>query len=121
MIGDFSYAASRAVRKNIEDAEMQHDILVGEAFGLPCVVQRVEGHAAVVHGDEDILSLTGMAESHVAAQPAFDPATLIVIAARALLRIIFAAFEAVDIEFPHIITDLLEVFDQFTVGHVFTS
>ena len=120
-IGDLADTEGSAVSKNIQDAEMQYDILVSKALCLPGVVQRVESYAVVIHRDEDVFALGRVPESHVAAKPALDTAALIVIAARALFRIVLAAFEAVDVEVPHIIADLFEALDKFAVGHVFTS
>ena len=100
---------------------MQHQVLVGEAFGLPGVVQGIEGHAAVVHGDEDGLSLRCAAEGHMVPQPALHPPPLVVVAAGALFGVVIPALEAVYVEIAHVVADLFEAFDQLAVGHAFTS
>lgn len=92
-IGDLTDTEGSTVSKNIQDAEMQYDILVSKALCLPGVVQRVESYAAVIHRDEDVFALGRVPESHVAAKPALDTAALIVIAARALFRIVLAALK----------------------------
>ena len=120
-VGDLADASRRTVDKKIQDAEMQHDILVRKAFRFPGIVQRIERHASVVHGDEDVLALGGMPEGHVAAKPALNAAPLVVIAACTFLRVIFTAFESVYIEIPHVVADLFKVLDQLAVGHVLTS
>ena len=120
-IGDLTNAAGSAVSKDIQDAKMQYDILVSKALCFPGTVQWVECHTAVVHRDEDVLTLGSVPESHVAAKPALDSPALIIVAARALFRIVLAALEAVHIELPHIVTNFVKAFDQFAVSHVFTS
>ena len=96
---------------------MQRDILVGEAFGLEGLVERVAGDLPAVNGKKDVLSAAVLPEGHVVAQPAFDPAALVVIATGAFGVILAAAFEAVDIEFPHVVPDPAEILNQLTVGH----
>ena len=75
-------------------------------------------HTAVVYGKEHGFAAVILPERHIAAKPAFQASTLIVITAGALAVILFTVFEAINIELPHIAADLFEVFDQFAVGHV---
>ena len=109
-------AADGWIVEDIEQDEMECDVPVGEALGLPRVVERIMGDGAAVDGDEDVLPLGGADEAHVIPQPALHAAALVVIGARALAVEVIAALEAVDIEVPHIGADALEVFDQLVVG-----
>ena len=54
---------------------------------------------------------------HVVAQPALDPAPLIIVAAGALEAVFFPALKAVDIELAHIIPDALKTLDQLAICH----
>ena len=106
-----------AVPEEVQNIKMEGHVPVSEAFGLEGVVQGIAGDGPAVHGQEHILAVGGLPEAHVAAEPAFDPAALVVIAADALLVILRPAPEAVDIELPHIFPDPVEIFDQLTVSH----
>ena len=109
-------ATYRGVVKDIEKDEVEGDVPVGEALGLPGVVEGVVGDGAAVDGDEDVLPLGGADKAHVVPQPALHAAALVVIRPRALGLIPIAALEAVHVEIPHIGADALEVLDEFVVG-----
>ena len=96
---------------------MQGNISVCKALGLERLVQRVAGNLPAVHRQEDIFSAAVLAKGHIAAQPALDPAALVVVAAGAFCVVLLPAFEAVDVEFTHIVPDARKVFDQLAVGH----
>ena len=96
---------------------MQRDILVGEAFGLEGLVERVAGDLPAVNGQKDVLPAAVLPEGHILSQPAFDPAALVVIAPGAFGVILAAAFEPVDIELPHVVPDPAKILDQLAVGH----
>ena len=102
--------------EDIEQDKMEGDVPVGEALGLPGVVEGVVRDGTAVDGDEDVLPLGGADEAHVIPQPALHAAALVVVGAGALAVEVIAALEAVDIEVPHIGADALEVFDELVVG-----
>ena len=54
---------------------------------------------------------------HVVAQPAFNSAPFVVIAASAFHPILFTAFETVDIELAHIVPNPFKAFNQLAVCH----
>ena len=107
-----------ATAQQIQNIEVEGHIPGGEALCLEGVVQGIGGNGAAVHGQEYILSIRGLTESHEVPQPAFHPAALIVIAAGALFVVFRPAFETVYIELPHIIPDAVEILDKLAVGHV---
>lgn len=71
---------------------------------------------AAVNGQKDILAVGRLPEAHIIAQPAFNPAALVIIGAGAFGPEIIPALKAIDIKLPDIITDPLKVFYQFTVS-----
>ena len=81
------------------------------------LVEGIAGDAPAVHGKKDGLSAVIAAESDVVPEPALHPPAFVVVGAGALARVLRPAPEAVDVELAHVVTDLFEVFDQFTVCH----
>ena len=100
---------------------MKRDISVGKAPALPCLEERIAAAAPAVNRDKYILAVRSKREGHVIGKPALDPSPTVIVASKALGSKVLAALKAVDIELPHVSADLLEAFDQFAVGHVFTS
>lgn len=76
---------------------------------------------AAVYRDKNILPFRSLTELHVIPQPALHPPPLIVIRASAFLCVFISALEAIDVEFPHIITYAVEIFYQLTVCHELIS
>ena len=75
------------------------------------------GHGPAVHGKKNAFSAAVIPERHIVRQPALDAAPLVVIASGALSPELLSGPEPIHVEVPHVITDLLEIFDQFVVGH----
>ena len=70
---------------------------------------------AAIDGDENIFTLRRANEAHMIPKPAFQAPPLVIIGTGTLLLVILTAFEPVNVEFAHISSDLLKVFDQLTV------
>ena len=110
-INNFLGGQRFAISKDIQNVKVQSDVLVGKAFGFECFVKRVTGDATAVNGQKHILAGGILMEGHIIAEPAFDSAALIIIAAGTLGGVLVAAFEAVDIELAHIITNSIKILD----------
>ena len=100
---------------------MEHDVPVREALCPEGPVEGIFRYSPAVDRQKNTTAAIVLAEGHIVAQPALDPPPLIVIAPGALCRIFIAVPEAMDIKGPQIGADPAEIFDQFTVGHVFSN
>ena len=106
-----------SLREDVQDVEMQRDVLAGEAPGLERLMQRIAGDAPAVNRQEHVFSGRVLAEGHIAAKPALDPAAFVVVAAGAFCAVFLAALEAVHIKLPHVIPDALKILDKLAVSH----
>ena len=97
--------------QDVQNIEVEGHITGGEAFCLESIVKRVSRNRPTVNRQEDILSVRRLPKAHKVPKPAFNTATLIVIAARAFLVIFRSALKAIDIELPHIIPDTVKILD----------
>ena len=90
-IQDLLYRILAAIFKDIQGVEMEGHITGSKALCFESIVKRVSRNRPTVHGKEYILPVRCLAEAHKVTKPAFNAATLIIIATRTLL-IIFSMF-----------------------------
>ena len=115
-----AFPAFRTVQ-DIQKVKVQHDVPVREAPGPKGPVKGIILDRPAVDRQKDTAAALILPEGHVAAQPALDAPPLIVVASGALCRIFIPVTESVHVEGAQISADPAEIFDQFTVGHVFSN
>lgn len=67
------------------------------------------------------LTIRILAKLHILPKPALYPTFLIIIRPGTFSRISLPALEPIDIKIPHIIPNLIKIFDQLIICHDFTS
>ena len=117
-VGDLFQALRLSVSEKVGQEKTQGDVIVREGFGLPCLVQGIDRHAAGVQGEKYGLFMAALVKADVVSKPALHAAALIVIGSAALFPEILTGLEAVDVEIPDIRADLVKLSDEFFVlGH----
>ena len=97
---------------------MESEVPVGEGFGFPGLIQRVDSHSVGIHGDKDRFFVAGLVGSYVFGKPAFQTPAFVVVGAGAFLLVVISGFEAVYVEIPDVAADFVETADEFfEVGH----
>ncbi len=97
---------------------MKHHVVVGEAFRQKGFVEWIPTALATVDGEKYNFLLERVhVEPHIFIQPALQPSLLIIIAPALALRVIIPMLETVHEKIPHVRTDGIQRFHQFTVRH----
>ena len=96
---------------------MKGDVLIGKALGFECLVERIVWDSPAVNREEYILTGGVLMKGHKVANPAFNSAPLIIVAAGAFDAILFPALKPIDIEFAHVVPDTFKTLDQLTICH----
>ena len=90
---------------------MQCNILVGEAFGFECLVQRIVSDAPALQGNKGVFAGRGTTEWNQAAEITLNTAALIVVTAGAFPVLFFSGLEAVQKEIAHVAANAVKIFN----------
>ena len=111
-VGDLLGGARPAVLQQVQYQEVQDDIVVSEALGLPDTEERVGIQEAAVDGKGNVGAAGDVILAHVRGEPAFQASPLVVVGPGAFFLEIISRLEAVDEEVTDIISGFWEAFDQ---------
>ena len=88
---------------------MQLYIVIGEAFGVICVIQRIFGNMTAVNGNGHMTPLNRIVIAHIVLHPALHTTFLVIIGTDALFVEIASDLAAVNEEIPNIFSCFIEI------------
>ena len=99
---------------------MKHYILIGKAFRLKCLIQRIMQNSSAVKRQKGAFTVRLICETHIFPKPTFNSATFVIITPTAFFIIIFTPFKSVHVKLTYIITNILKILYKLTVCHIST-